>query len=818
MRYSKGFDMNYRRVFVVGVVAALAVAIGCLADSTASRSATPPPASAPATSRDLAQYYGFGPMEILKLDFGIGRPVLSDINHDGRNAIVFTNNGKSRIDILVQKRPGATSAAADEDVAPAKLADDQDINDRFGRESAWRFKRFSLPLDVEAESLVVADLNGDGYPGLAFCSKGRGVYVVFQDPPKKGEKPTPPREPKWQSPVKIDLPDVLTFDGCLAVGDLHGNGRADIAVLCGDGVSVIEQKADHTFARPVKYYTGGERLRQISVVDMDGDGRADLVTLTTDREKCLCVRFQSAAGQLGPEVRFDLPMPATLLPCAMPGSKQAGLLTVAAQSGRVRLSALAPKPGKASFPVYSYPLPMGEGADGRDAVTADLTGSGLLDIVVTDPAQAEFLLFKSDAKSLPGEPKRFPGLVEMTKLAALRIGGDKADSILALSVKEKIIGISRFEDGRLSFPKAIPIQGEPLAMAVCDLDSSGKPSLVYMARDKKEEKFTLRTVRAVGTKEATSGPDLELTELKDKPLDIVCGDISRSGRCDILVLRPYDPVLLVRQDAGGKLAQVTRRDVQSGLMNNVFPGMISLAPLGPKQSTAVLLAQKAFARALQFDADKGWQVLDQYESADPHGTLSVAAACRLTPDAASPAIVAYDSARGRIGILTEQADKTYRPADEIEVGPLTARKIVAGPFGGPSPVSILLAGTQKLVIAPVGGRVDELRELASMEPLEDARYSELAVGDMNHDGRPKIVAVDAAHRCVDILAFNGDAKLVSAFKFKVFEQPEQMDRPRGGGDEAGGEPRCVLVGDVTGHGKADLVVLTHDRLIIYPQE
>jgi hypothetical protein len=39
---------------------------------------------------------------------------------------------------------------------------------------------------------------------------------------------------------------------------------------------------------------------------------------------------------------------------------------------------------------------------------------------------------------------------------------------------------------------------------------------------------------------------------------------------------------------------------------------------------------------------------------------------------------------------------------------------------------------------------------------------------------------------------------------------------RGKGKE--GQPRSVTIGDVTGHGKPDLVIRVHDRIIIYPQE
>ncbi len=54
----------------------------------------------------------------------------------------------------------------------------------------------------------------------------------------------------------------------------------------------------------------------------------------------------------------------------------------------------------------------------------------------------------------------------------------------------------------------------------------------------------------------------------------------------------------------------------------------------------------------------------------------------------------------------------------------------------------------------------------------------------------------------------------------VFEQPRGVDESvyAEGRQQGGGEPRAVTIGDVTGDGKNDLVLLVHDRIIIYPQD
>ncbi len=56
-------------------------------------------------------------------------------------------------------------------------------------------------------------------------------------------------------------------------------------------------------------------------------------------------------------------------------------------------------------------------------------------------------------------------------------------------------------------------------------------------------------------------------------------------------------------------------------------------------------------------------------------------------------------------------------------------------------------------------------------------------------------------------------KLVPGDRWQVFEQHTFR-----GATAALPEPREALVADVTGDGKKDLIVLVHDRILVYPQE
>jgi len=75
------------------------------------------------------------------------------------------------------------------------------------------------------------------------------------------------------------------------------------------------------------------------------------------------------------------------------------------------------------------------------------------------------------------------------------------------------------------------------------------------------------------------------------------------------------------------------------------------------------------------------------------------------------------------------------------------------------------------------------------------------------------VFMETAKNYLDIVAFDSNHKLVPVNRWQVFEQHTFRDN-----SASMPEPREALVEDVTGDGKNDLVVLVHDRILVYPQE
>ncbi|MBL9141939.1 MAG: hypothetical protein JNK53_08745, partial [Phycisphaerae bacterium] len=74
------------------------------------------------------------------------------------------------------------------------------------------------------------------------------------------------------------------------------------------------------------------------------------------------------------------------------------------------------------------------------------------------------------------------------------------------------------------------------------------------------------------------------------------------------------------------------------------------------------------------------------------------------------------------------------------------------------------------------------------------------------------VVLDGGEQMAQILTFSQAERLLYALGFKVFET-----RLFSGGDRREFEPSMGVIKDVTGDGLDDLLLLAHDRVLLYPQ-
>src|ERR1041385_4517564 len=186
-------------------------------------SAAPAPNSATNTS-------WFTGREIFPIDNQISQLHVADFDGDGLNDILVANNARSKINILYNQT-GKTNLS--QKLHPLDLSRLNDLppDARFRLESIASEKRIS--------ALVVADLNGDQRPDIAYYGEPKELVVLYN----RGNE-------EWSAPKRWPIEDGQLTSNALTSGDLNGDGRPDLLLLAEDHLYLIAQQADHTFAEP----------------------------------------------------------------------------------------------------------------------------------------------------------------------------------------------------------------------------------------------------------------------------------------------------------------------------------------------------------------------------------------------------------------------------------------------------------------------------------------------------------------------------------------------------------------------------------------
>jgi hypothetical protein len=778
---------------------------------------------------DISAYYGFKEIEIIKLDWGIKDLTVADFNGDGRNDVAVVNNTKAKIELLIQKE---TIGPDDTDVAVD--INDIDVNTIT---PPTRFDKQSIAVSEKVYSLVSGDLNSDGKIDLAFYGEPKGLFVILQ----KTETAQPTKSIKpltWRTKKRFEINDGLLASNILTCADLNNDGTDDLALAGRDGVYILIQKKSGSLAEPIKYPTATQTLRSLKIGDLNGDKINDLILLTNDMEKPLHVRFGLKTGQLGPQVRFFIERPLTFELHNIDNMAGDEILTVDNRSGRLISYKYSIENEKdAEWPILFYPLASGEADNTRDLVTGDFDGDGLSDITISDPGAAEIIFYKQIPEIGLAEPIRFPAFTDIKSLSAADINGDGKTELGILSVKEKVVGLSRFEDNRLSFPQPIDVVGQPVAMELADVDNDSNVDCLYISIDDNNIR-RLRTIynlsstinsnnsKGLKTKNTyETGSVIELKKLTSNPDGLKVLDVDRDGLQDVLIFITYELPILVRQVQKRQFEIVDSSKAFASLIKDASLCSTTMANVDGRSGKELLVAQKNFARSLIFTEEQNWSIIDQYNAKSTESQISTLGVFNIYGECleTGPAILLLDGRKGQLQVLETSDDKTYRVEKELDVGRWNDAlhlKILFGQFTGNSAYNLLLFDSAKfaLITPPAGSNITQnLEQSFSYETkIKDGIYGNLIAGDINSDYRTDIAMVEYRNNHIELLALNPDFKPIPAMRFKIFEQKNYRNSK--GLSKSKIEPRELKIVDITGDDKNDLLTIIHDRIIIYPQD
>src|SRR5205823_3406671 len=161
-------------------------------------------------------------------------------------------------------------------------------------------------------------------------------------------------------------------------------------------------------------YSGA--LQALQVLDIQGDGREDLLLVNWENQNPFRFRLQNSSGELGPELYFPLPPIRSYLADDLDGDHKTEIVTIAQKSGRAQVSHFARKPAEPLLDEWRQGqfqlLPLNRTTKAKRGLAwADINGDGLADLLVAEPESGQLTVQLQQADGSLAAPKTFPTFI-----------------------------------------------------------------------------------------------------------------------------------------------------------------------------------------------------------------------------------------------------------------------------------------------------------------------------------------------------------------------------------------------------------------------